>query len=56
MTKTTVTHEGTHHTFTCSLTSEEFYEDLVRLFCTGGVVEFCENDLHLYQVKHDKEK
>lgn len=65
MTKTTVTHEGIHHTFICSLTSWKLYEDLIRLFCAGRTLEykqsgievgreFCEDDLHLYQVKPKK--
>lgn len=66
MTKTTITHEGSQHTFKCSLTTWKLYEDLIRLYCSGRVVQelvqgewkdvdqIVESQLHLYRVKPKK--
>lgn len=66
MTETMIHHKGTHHEFKCSLTTWSLYEDLIRLYCSGRIVQelnkghwkdvdvVIESQLHLYRVKPKK--
>lgn len=44
MTKTTVTHEGQCHSFTCALTTWKLREDLIRAICAGKPVQIKSGD------------
>jgi len=39
MSSTTITHKGSHHTFECTETTWKLYENLIRAYCSGKILQ-----------------